>query len=87
MLNMGLGSVTFFFEMRTLFVFAFFADVEALDGSVIAHDPGIDKAFCSGFCVLFKDGLCFRIGLHNRFGFGFFGLGFHRILGRTRARH
>jgi hypothetical protein len=37
--------------------------------------------------VLFKDGLCFRIGLHNRFGFGFFGLGFHRILGRTRALH
>jgi hypothetical protein len=41
-------------KVGTLLVFTFFTDVEAFHGSVIAHYPGIYKAFCAFFLMIFE---------------------------------
>lgn len=72
-LNTGLPFSRLFVEVGTLLMFTFFADVETLYRSVIAHHAGIDQTFGAPFLVELEHGLgfdLFSVCLHSELDFG-----------------
>lgn len=72
-LKIGLPFSSLFLEVSSLLVFTFFADVETLYRSMIAHHTGIDQAFGTICFMELKLDLgldLFSVCLHSELDFG-----------------
>ena len=90
-LKTGLPFSRLLVEMGALFVFTFFADVETLYRSVVAHHAGIDQTFGALLLMELEQGLgldLLSVCLHSGLDFGLIhSRALRRIEDNIRVRH